>query len=261
MFALQKVVFELDDAALQFGDPLAVWLGRERGAGDGGQLGSDLAAEVLAEPSFQQLDHGLLASQLRGVVGGLDPQMRGGLVALRDRLSRMLLVGGGELLLDLLLEIAVLGVVDELHAHARPARERRPVEGNPLVDHHLGGVQHRGALLLGDEPVMLSEMVSGHERAGSKVGSIAITLSWNAAGARSPSSRAAVHGRSPVRLCAGVPTHWSSAAAKQPRMEEPAMTEGGSRAGLVLTCVGEGRRVRRPQGSRSRVGGARGSRL
>ena len=119
---------------------------------------------LLAELALEHLDDVILAAQLRRVVGDLDPQLRGGRVARRDGLRRLLVAGGGEPLLDVLLEVCVLGVVDELHAHLCAPRERRPVKRDALVDHHIGGVQHRRALLLRDQPVMLGQVLR-HQRA------------------------------------------------------------------------------------------------
>lgn len=62
---VEQLILELDDAAFELGDPLGVGLGGERGACDRGQLGSDLAAELLAELSLERADDLLLAVQLR----------------------------------------------------------------------------------------------------------------------------------------------------------------------------------------------------
>ena len=177
LVTLQQLILELHHAPFELGDPVAVGLGRERGARDRRQLGGDLAAELLAELSLEQPDHGLLAAQLRGLVGGLDRSCAAVCVARRDGFGGVLVVGGRELLLDLLLEVAVLGVVDELHAHAGAARERRPVKRDALVDHHTGGVQHRRALLLRDQPMMLESAGQAPASYGSSDGSIAITFS------------------------------------------------------------------------------------
>jgi hypothetical protein len=155
----EELVLELDDTPLELGDPFGVRLGCECGAGDRGELLSDRAAEVFAEFALEDLDDLVLPAELRGVVGDLDSQLRGGRVACRDRLCGLLVLGRSELLADAFLEIGVLGVVDELHAHPGPAGKGGPVKRDALHDHAVRCTEHRRALLLRDQPVMLGQVI------------------------------------------------------------------------------------------------------
>ena len=70
----------------------------------------------------------------------------------------------------MLLEVCVLGVVDELDAHPCTTRERRPVKGDALIDHRIGGVQHGRALLLGDQLVVLGQVLRHRRHSGRTTG-------------------------------------------------------------------------------------------